>query len=131
MLDLLRGSARVPVSPLRKLREASGLSQGECAKIAGISTSRLSLAEHGFVNLTARQETAVRSHIIKVSKERFGQVLTEADPAFEKAVELIGRNPRTQQLYETLQKQGCTPCESAHFVLGRRYPDGSGSRSRF
>src|SRR5438552_16326397 len=91
MLDLLRGSARVPVSPLRKLREASGLSQGECAKIAGISPSRLSLAEHGFVNLTARQETAVRSHIIKVSKERFGQVLTEADPAFEKAVELIGR----------------------------------------
>jgi predicted transcriptional regulator len=55
----------VVMNEIRRLREAVGASQIRIAKLAGISRMRLSLAETGDVDLSAKEVTAVRQAIAK------------------------------------------------------------------
>ncbi len=67
----------------KQLREASGLTQLEVAKRAGLERSRLSLFESGYVVLTAREERALRRVLLSALRKRVAHlqsVLTQVDP---------------------------------------------------
>jgi transcriptional regulator with XRE-family HTH domain len=108
---------------LKELRECGGVTQQEIATRTGISTSRLSLAESGFIPLTEPQVESVRKAIVEVANERTVEVLRDADPRFRQALKMIDGNARHKELFDELQEsQGYSAVQAAVFVLGREYP---------
>jgi transcriptional regulator with XRE-family HTH domain len=108
---------------LKHLRESSGLTQTEISQHTDISTSRLSLAENGFIPLTADETESVRKAIVELSNERTVEVLRAADPRFREALKRIDSNAQHKKLFDELQEsQGYSAIEAAVFVLGRQYP---------
>lgn len=69
MLEMLSQHAR---HPLRELREAAGVSQAALAKMTGISTTRISLAEN-FLGQPLREpeEKALKDAIIRIVEGRW------------------------------------------------------------
>lgn len=63
--------------PLAALRQLSGLSQFSVAQMAGVSRTRVSLAENGELFLTQSEESAVRCVLVEAISERQKQ-LTDA-----------------------------------------------------
>lgn len=76
------------MSDLKRLREASGLSQFAAANRAGLERTRLSLAESEHISLTAKEERALRRVLLVVLRKRLGHlqtVLAEMEPPTQQA----------------------------------------------
>jgi len=109
-------------SNLKILREDARLSQAEVSKLTGVSTTRISLAENNLLMLAPTEEEAIRSAILDASKQGHVSVLKQADPRFQRAMQVIERDPGHKKLYDTLRESGYSEMEAAVFVLGRDYP---------
>jgi transcriptional regulator with XRE-family HTH domain len=109
--------------PLRILRERSGLNQHEIAKRAGISQTKLSLAENHLVTLSQAEAEQIRNAIVEVTHGRSAAVAHSADPRLASAIEAIGRSPSKSKVFEMLQEsRGFSELEAAVATLGRNYP---------
>lgn len=109
--------------PLKVLRERAGITQHEIARRAGISQTKLSLAENYFATLTQDEALAARKAIVEVARERSAQVMESADVRLEAALKEIERSPSKQKVFVMLQEsRGFSALEAAIAVLGRQYP---------
>ena len=86
--------------PLKVLRENSGCTQLEVSKRAGISGTRLSLAEYFLSSLTPKEEQVIRTSIVELTKERSALVLKDADPRLQRAMKTIDASPSKKELFE-------------------------------
>ena len=80
--------------------------------------------------LTPTEEEAIRSAILDASNQGHISVLRQADPRFERAMDVIERDPDCKKAFDTLRESlGYSEMEAAVFVLGHNYPkDTFGSR---
>jgi transcriptional regulator with XRE-family HTH domain len=60
--------------PLKTLRETSGISQSQIAKMTGITTTRISLAENHLGTLTLEETQRIRNAIVEVTHGRSAAV---------------------------------------------------------
>jgi transcriptional regulator with XRE-family HTH domain len=128
--DLAKMFNRSSNSNLKTLRENARLSQVEVSNLTGVSTTRISLSENNLLMLTPIEEEAIRSAILDASNEGHVAVLRQANPRFERAMDVIERDPDCKKAFDTLRESlGYSEMEAAVFVLGHNYPkDTFGSR---
>jgi transcriptional regulator with XRE-family HTH domain len=108
--------------PLRILRECSGLNQHEIAKRAGMSQTKLSLAENHLVTLSHEEAEQIRNAIVELTHGRSAAVARSADPRLAAALEEI-ECPSKLKVFKMLREsRGFSELEAAVAVLGRTYP---------
>lgn len=68
---------------VRALREASGLTQLELAKRAGVDRTRVSLWESGYVRLSRTEKRRVRTVLLDAARERVITIQTAIEVSLE------------------------------------------------
>jgi transcriptional regulator with XRE-family HTH domain len=110
--------------PLKILRERAGLNQHQIAKHAGMSQTKISLAENHLVTLRHEEAEQIRNAIVELTHGRSAAVARSADPRLAVALQEIGRSPSKLKVFEMLRKsRGFSEVEAAVAVLGRAYPE--------